>query len=152
MIENNFQNDETERFVDAVNFLRDKKRVKLIDVTTSLGTYKTLISELKNGKSKVRLEWINALCEIYGVSKDYILHGAGGVMNYQGSGKSEDVIQDGNINSYKSRIKVRGEATQNNDQLKEIVKLKTENQFLKEELERERKKYDELLNMALKQK
>jgi hypothetical protein len=69
----------TIRFVKVIEQVKIEFDLTNKDVTDKLGVYSSLVSELKAGKTSVKDEWIETMVSVYGVNKEYILDGSGGI-------------------------------------------------------------------------
>lgn len=69
----------TIRFVKVIEQIKIDNDISNKDITDKLGVYSSLVSELKAGKTSVKDEWIEILVTSYGVNKEYITEGIGGI-------------------------------------------------------------------------
>lgn len=67
------------RFLKVIEQIKIDHDVSNKDLAEQLESYASLISELKAGKTSVKDEWIDILVHKYGVNKEYLNDGTGGV-------------------------------------------------------------------------
>ncbi len=69
----------TIRFLKVIDQVKIDNDLSNKEIAEKLNSYSSLMSELKAGKTSVKDEWIETMVNTYGINKEYLTEGIGGM-------------------------------------------------------------------------
>lgn len=90
-----------DEIINRIIKMTEERGIKGTELGEKLGLKKSPITDWKNKKAKPTLEQIMKICEIFGISADYLLFGKTQIDKYQMLSKEDKEIVDNILKRYR---------------------------------------------------